>query len=98
MDGNELCIICDLAALPNQKLLNDPERIDTLVDAVKERLSLGQLRSGSIDLRLLDKKLTQRSENHTVFYHNKCPKPLVNRTNIVRTKLQLSEGLFFCII
>ena len=77
-----MCTVYDLPALPNQKLLNGPERINTLGNAVKERLSLGQVRSGNTDLKSLNEKLNKRSENHPIFYHRECPKPLVNRINI----------------
>ena len=77
-DPSKLCIICNKRKTAKNKLINDPQMVKTLIDAVNDKIALGYNDFKPI---LLWYNNASVSEQKIVLYHSECWKPITNASN-----------------
>ena len=82
---SSVCVICKEGATLNKKLINNPAMLKDLASACKERLSLGQSEMKELTDCLCSMNDIDMQSAH---YHSECRKPIVNKANIEKLKLQ----------
>ena len=88
-EQTSLCVICNQGATSSKRLISNSQMIDELAHCCEERLSLGET-----DIQQLTKHLSSldESERKSLFYHNECRKPLVNKCVIERLRAKRSRS------